>query len=256
MDKRPSIDEIIGAHHQDLARYVSGAFKSGLSGEARVTGFAKLKQEHAGPVEYPMSPNVALATEKAPNGIEGALIEASSKHAYRDALKAERLRSEAYLDELTGINNRRSIDRLTEDAVSGNEPGTVIMYDLDGFKEVNDTFGHEAGDDLLKLVAQTLNERVRAHDDVDYARPDSTYDGHVGRYGGDEFIVVLHGVDEHTGYKRASDMNVALNETLEPYKAGSSFGWASFEPGSDPVEVRKLADERMYADKRAKDVSR
>lgn len=91
----------------------------------------------------------------------------------------------AMVDSLTGLLNRRAIYKFTrgelERARRVLEPLSVIFLDLDEFKSINDTYGHLAGDEALKLVAQTIKERCR------------TYDG-IGRWAGDEFLVVLPGI--------------------------------------------------------------
>ncbi|MDX2193686.1 MAG: GGDEF domain-containing protein [Gemmatimonadales bacterium] len=102
--------------------------------------------------------------------------------AFQQALQLERLHSEATTDELTGLANRRALeDRLAAElARTGRHgtPTTLVMLDLDRFKAVNDTFGHAAGDRLLRAVADVLRTESRSLD-------------LPGRLGGDEFMVVL-----------------------------------------------------------------
>jgi GGDEF domain-containing protein len=90
--------------------------------------------------------------------------------------EAERLAS---VDLLTGLKNRRRMEFEVEQRIGQRQPFSVILLDLNGFKQVNDSFGHAAGDDVLKQFAAELRAAFRAADAV-------------GRWGGDEFIVVLH----------------------------------------------------------------
>jgi diguanylate cyclase (GGDEF)-like protein len=251
-----ALEEVIQSYHADLARFVKGAFQDGSPGSKRVEGFAQLRGERES-APYPMSPNIALA---GPVGREQAsLINAIASQDYRKALESEWNRSQARYDELTGLDNRRSIERLLTDATKSNSPGLAVMYDLDGFKSVNDTQGHETGDQLLREVAAVLREYVRPYDAVDFVGTvgeDPLSDGHIGRLGGDEFLVVLRDVDETVGAARAAQINEHLNEVLAPYGAGSSFGYAVIEPGADPNKIKNEVDRRMYENKRSKGVSR
>lgn len=261
-DATPSLDEIIGTYRKELAQYVHGAFQTGSDGAERIAGFSELRSQptsetpssHMGAQDhaYPLSPNLALAGPV--DEAHAALIAAFANQDYRDALAAERHRSEARIDELTGINNRRSIDRLLKDATESSLPGLAVIYDLDGFKKVNDTQGHETGDQLLRDVAATLREYVRSHDSVDYVG--TPFNGDVGRTGGDEFLVILRDVDAQIGAARAEQINERLNEVLAPYGAGSSFGYAVIEPGAEPERIKHTADAWMYTNKHAKGTNR
>ena len=105
--------------------------------------------------------------------------------------EAERLAS---LDCLTGLQNRRRMEAALEVRVSQRTPFSVLVLDLNGFKQVNDTYGHAAGDDVLVQFAKELRAAFRAMDDV-------------GRWGGDEFIVVLDcGMDEAPATGAGSEM--------------------------------------------------
>lgn len=116
--------------------------------------------------------------------IEG-LDELNSDDIY---LKINSLNELLVKDTLTNIYNRRFIeDRLPVDVLKSNSEGTplsVIMCDIDFFKKVNDTYGHLAGDEVLKSFASILQESIRKSD-------------WVARYGGEEFLVVLNGADKN-----------------------------------------------------------
>ena len=103
------------------------------------------------------------------------------------ARQNERLAELAAVDELTGTKNRRrfreDLDLLFAQAQRLGSPLSLIMLDLDHFKEYNDTFGHPAGDEILQRLGSTLRSSLRSHDVV-------------ARYGGEEFVVLLPATDE------------------------------------------------------------
>ncbi len=107
---------------------------------------------------------------------------------------ADRLAAQAQRDALTGVANRAAvtaaIDSALAEAIATDASMSLLFIDLDRFKPVNDTYGHQVGDELLRLVARRISAAVRpASDRVGRSPPDAL----VGRLGGDEFAVVLHG---------------------------------------------------------------
>jgi len=144
-----------------------------------------------------------------------------------------RSQTEAKTDALTSLGNRRAlITDLT--AAVGNAtldaPIALTLFDLDGFKDYNDTFGHPAGDVLLTRLAGALSDAV-----------DGAY-----RMGGDEFCVVT-GADEHVAIARA---HAALTTQGEGFVITASAGSVRIPAeADDPTAALRLADQRMYADK-------
>jgi diguanylate cyclase (GGDEF)-like protein/PAS domain S-box-containing protein len=179
-------------------------------------------------------------------GIRGVVLNA------RDATERVRLQDElvrqAYHDGLTGLANRSLFrDRLEQAlARSAQADGTVavLVLDLDGFKQVNDTLGHEAGDQLLRIVAERLNETVRPIDTV-------------ARFGGDEFAVLLDDADEALAVSFARRALAGLAEPAavagRELQVTASIGITvhTGEGGGD--ELVRDADVAMYA---AKDAGR
>lgn len=156
----------------------------------------------------------------------------------------EALREQAMRDALTGLWNRRSaLEILAKEqsrAVRQSSPVGVLMLDIDHFKLVNDTHGHLAGDEVLKEVAKRLLASVRP------------YDG-VGRYGGEEFLVVLPGVDEARIHARAERMRRCISDSPiaadgQSLHVTASFGATVFYPGQtvESSELIRVADEAMY----------
>jgi diguanylate cyclase (GGDEF)-like protein len=150
----------------------------------------------------------------------------------------------AQTDSLTGLNNRRALsEQLTRVAARArrhDEPLSVLMIDLDRFKQTNDTFGHEAGDEVLCTIADCMREVLRAEDIY-------------GRWGGDEFLVALALTDEAgaraTGERlREAACAIKLGAIGLPEGIPLSFGVASGTHTS-PTELVREADAALYADK-------
>ena len=148
----------------------------------------------------------------------------------------------AATDPLTGLGNRRLVeDALSRAAAQAQRTGdgfAVAMIDVDRFKRVNDTFGHEAGDALLVAIADALSGATREYDVV-------------GRHGGDEFIVLLPGLDiPHAtiAMERCRAHVAALAIGTPPVSATASFGVAASPPGGpyDPIALVRGADEAVY----------
>jgi two-component system cell cycle response regulator len=164
--------------------------------------------------------------------------------AERLARENERLleasREDALTDALTGLRNRRGL-MLDLEAVLPSSPDShnrfiLALYDLDGFKLYNDTFGHPAGDALFLRLAERLQATV--------ARVGGAY-----RMGGDEFCVLVP-VGEEAGERIVHDAADALTEEGERFTIGCSYG-AAYIPleTSSPAEALMLADQRMYENK-------
>jgi diguanylate cyclase (GGDEF)-like protein len=167
----------------------------------------------------------------------------------------ERLRGEivvtrrlAYHDALTGLPNRHLLrDRLEQGARRAVREGrciALLLLDLDRFKSVNDTLGHEAGDQLLREVAWRLQGCIRGADTV-------------CRWGGDEFIVMLPNVAaraeaEHVAHKIRACIDVPFEIGSEVVRIGVSVGVAMLDPGDGAIErLIRDADRAMYRAKRA-----
>lgn len=149
--------------------------------------------------------------------------------------EAEALRDIAHLDPLTKLPNRRFLNETLAKLAAGGEPFTVILFDLDGFKKVNDRFGHGAGDEILEQVG----DLARAH-----ARDGDT----VGRWGGEEFLLLCPDTDLEQGTVVAERMRRTLEvlRTKPGREVTASFGVAEHRPGETPERLVSRADEALY----------
>jgi diguanylate cyclase (GGDEF)-like protein/PAS domain S-box-containing protein len=161
--------------------------------------------------------------------------------------QAERIRELAFYDPLTRLANRSLvIDRLRRAIASAERHGlslAVLFIDLDRFKEVNDTLGHDVGDEVLVAVARRFEAVVRREDTL-------------GRLGGDEFIVIAHGAREFEATVCAERLLGTLSEPVQvqdqPFTLGASIGVALYPgDGRQPDELMKHADIAMYRAKAA-----
>lgn len=149
-------------------------------------------------------------------------------------------------DDLTGLPNRRfavaTLQDLWEDAAAGGAPLSVLMIDADGFKSVNDRFGHDAGDDLLRSLAERLRDAVRTSDTV-------------CRLGGDEFLVICPGTTADQATAVAEKILAAAAPFRTPegnvcWSGALSIGIAEVHAGMRRTEeLLKCADEALYAAK-------
>jgi diguanylate cyclase (GGDEF)-like protein len=146
----------------------------------------------------------------------------------------------ANTDGLTGLDNRRRLSLALDEATSAASPDRPLMlamYDLDGFKLYNDTYGHPAGDALLVRLAQRLSDCLGAR-------------GRAYRMGGDEFCVIAELATADEALDVASEAATALHEHGDGFTVSASYG-AVLLPleTSDATEALRFADQRMYAQK-------
>ena len=158
----------------------------------------------------------------------------------------------AKTDELTGLLNRRGFHAELRRAVSAagryDECGMLIYVDLDGFKPINDTYGHAAGDEVLRRVAGTLREIVRDTDSV-------------GRMGGDEFCVLLTRTSWKDGLARAEGLERSLNNTYVSWRGRmiairASLGVHAYGSRDDGDDLLDRVDDAMDVTKRKRASSR
>jgi diguanylate cyclase (GGDEF)-like protein len=179
--------------------------------------------------------------------IVGSMFIAVSKvvnnvfYNYRSQVKEteEKLKNIASHDELTKVYNRRKFDEVLGYEINMSrrykEPLSLIMFDLDHFKNVNDTYGHDIGDKVLRIIARTVRMAIRSTDTL-------------ARWGGEEFFIILPKTNKSEAVKIAEH----LRQRIENIKFGSintitcSFGVAEFMVGETKDSFIQRADEAMY----------
>lgn len=160
--------------------------------------------------------------------------------------QAQTNRELALHDQLTGLGNRRKFSENLSAALSG-EPGPpasqrfgIIMFDIDDFKRVNDTYGHDVGDEVLKSLSQTVSELIREQDIP-------------ARYGGEEFIILAHCSEISQLRAMAEKIRATVAARAVPSlgrAVTASFGITMRDPRDSEETLIKRADEAMYAAKR------
>ena len=166
--------------------------------------------------------------------------------------QADLLRSLSFLDGLTGIANRRRFDdamtREWRRCTRSHLPLSLIILDVDHFKAYNDEYGHQAGDECLRLVAELLADRARRPSDL------------VARYGGEEFVCLLPETDGTGAIRVAEGFRAAVAKQRIPHAQSPvapfvtiSLGVATVTPSADgsPERLAEMADQLLYRAKRA-----
>lgn len=154
----------------------------------------------------------------------------------------QQLNRDLYLDALTKLFNRKMLDLKLKEAVdryeSAGENFSMMFVDLDNFKTVNDTSGHEEGDNALRRIAKFLKQHIRKSDDI-------------FRYGGDEFVILLYSITEENAQKitRKLEELFDVSDIKKCYPIGLSIGVGQYE-GQSIYDFFKQTDKKMYAKKR------
>ncbi|MBV9212724.1 MAG: diguanylate cyclase [Actinobacteria bacterium] len=189
-----------------------GLLLSGLVHELDIAGY-----------ELAVSALVLLVVRLALTVLENLQIADSSKR-------------EALTDALTGLGNRRKLMLDVEEALAGGEPGVLVLFDLDGFKGYNDTFGHPAGDALLSRLGRSLHAAVAGY-------------GKAYRLGGDEFCVLLRSTSADLDQHIAVGVE-ALSEQGQGFTVAPSCGSVVIPAEAADVSTAfQLADQRLYRHK-------
>jgi len=166
---------------------------------------------------------------------------------YERKIKDASLRQSALHDELTGLANRTLFMdhyRIALARAQRSEAGIALLFiDLDGFKKINDTYGHDAGDKVLEVTAQRISDRIRKNDSV-------------ARFGGDEFVVMLPDLKNPQDALAVAETLMELigkpiNWNGRLLEVGASIGMANYPTDGDTMEkVMIAADAAMYSAKR------
>jgi diguanylate cyclase (GGDEF)-like protein len=156
------------------------------------------------------------------------------------------IKDQSIRDPLTGVYNRRYLDETLPREIARAQRDfselSIIMLDLDHFKVINDTYGHAAGDQVLKTVTDTLLNTIRQND-------------FISRFGGEEFIVVMPGISADQAYTRINAYRKTIEETMILYNdhkilvtiSGGISCCTTYHETQD--ELIKLADNALYESK-------
>lgn len=215
-----------------------------LRQSADAQGMEKLKTLMVSEIEKLLKEHRVLAEKLDSTHHYLQMVESGSRQL---ADELTRVRLLSLTDELTGLPNRRAFLRRLEDEVGRVHrygfPLALAVIDLDRFKDINDKYGHAAGDEVLRCYSRNILSIFRHHD-------------LVARYGGEEFAVLLPNTDKEGSLralgkvqKRASESHVQLDDTplaVPPFSAGL----AVYHPGETPSSLIKRADNALYRAKR------
>ncbi|PTL39015.1 sensor domain-containing diguanylate cyclase [Alkalicoccus saliphilus] len=191
-------------------------------------------------VEKKNAERIMQETDKAYKQLQGLLQEFEKKRKELTLLNGE-LEQLSITDSLTGLYNRRYIESRLEDfleeARNNRVPFGVLMIDIDHFKVVNDRFGHQAGDEVLKELAGVLSSGVRS-DDV------------IGRLGGEEFLILLGSAGKEEAVETGERLcRLAADKVWKSPAVTISVGVSVYEKGDSKLDLLEKADKALYKSK-------
>lgn len=234
--------EVVGKDLHDLIvpeRYLerahAGFSRFAASGEGPAVGrTTTLRAKHRSGDEFPVDVSLSAIKLRGQWNAVGIVRNATER-----VQTEERLKQLATTDALTGICNRRHFDEVLASEINRaarfSSPLSLILFDIDHFKRVNDTFGHQAGDRVLTQLAVTVGNSIRT---VDL----------FARWGGEEFVVMLPGSDLDAGRLLAEKLRMALEK--QPFsdvgQVTCSFGVAEYAPGDNADALIKKVDRCLY----------
>ena len=195
------------------------------------------QSQYLGQLEYELEDNISPHQQRLLQQLHQLLA-----LPLRLQLKLESLALQSRMDHLTGIGNRAFFDESLQRAVDQNQRHsnglTLLLLDLDHFKQINDTYGHPAGDQVLANFAEVLTRCIR--------RTDMAF-----RLGGDEFALLLQPADAQAAQRVKSRIAFHLHTHPEllRWKVGSSIGFSQWQPGMSVGDLYEAADSELYRQK-------
>jgi len=157
----------------------------------------------------------------------------------------ERIRRMAAIDPLTGLKNRRSMMEYMQKEVDKrdiNHQFSIAIGDIDFFKKINDTYGHDAGDEVLKNIAELMDEYMQER-------------GSVARWGGEEFLLVFSGINGDQAFVELEKLRTKVEKLVTSYEGEDirvtmTFGMDEYDPGHPVDSTINSADKKLYIGKK------
>lgn len=248
-DSPPMVDEAINAYHPDDQKMVAHRIEKSIESQQGFEFHARIIRPD-GEIRHVFSRGeFDHADHRRSAGLFGVIRDITSQVAYEDELRAagaralqsaEEARIMAETDQLTGVANRRRIyamlDRSIVSALMSGQPMAVAIFDIDHFKSVNDRFGHQVGDEVIRRVSRDASHHLRG-DDL------------LGRLGGEEFVIVLPGASTDVALLVAERVRQAVQNSISNPPVTISLGVAPLTPGDTVETLLHRADQALYVAK-------
>lgn len=208
---------------------------------------AEIFLHHRSGHRLPVLVRTAPVTDESGQIVGGVEVFSDNSRHMAELQRASELERAACIDHLTGLANRRYTEKCLADRLQEHErygwPFGVGFVDLNGFKLVNDSHGHDVGDRLLRVVARVLESNLRTFDIA-------------GRWGGDEFVLVLANVDEEQLEAISQRLRCLIRESTveiagQVLHPTASIGYSLARPGDSVESIIRRADADMYREKAA-----
>lgn len=237
-----SIDKVLTDASEEVLQInnAAGEFDSTISKHAETLSTVNDPQTTALILKQIMQDTRDILKE---NKATQARIEETSAEITQIKAELEAVKASAEKDSLTGLKNRGAFDKKIDDIVYSqkNPNTTLIMFDIDHFKRVNDSFGHLVGDRVIRYVAALLNQIIGP-------------DHHIARYGGEEFAIILTGVSLKDAKQLTEKTRIAMcNSKLQRKDSGEtigkvtlSAGIAVLKPDESVDSLIERADDALY----------
>ncbi|WP_176484666.1 sensor domain-containing diguanylate cyclase [Sphingomonas spermidinifaciens] len=244
-----SLEAALAAYHPDDRATVSANIDKALNGEGCFAFNARIVRPD-GSIRHVFSRGeIDSGGGSGPVGLFGIIQDVTSQIEHASALEVARASAEAAaahairiaeIDPLTGVANRRRIETVLDLAikagVANRSPMSIAVLDIDHFKRVNDVFGHQTGDEVLRRTATGAASVLRTGDTL-------------GRFGGEEFVIVLPGAHADTAMLVAERVRSAIESDWREPRVTISVGVADLHDGETGEDLFRRADAALYAAK-------
>jgi diguanylate cyclase (GGDEF)-like protein len=249
-DTPPGLDAALQAFHIDDRDLVSNRIGEAIRDHSGFAFTARIVRPNGEMRQVFLRGETDTKNGPSPLGLFGIMQDITDQVANEVALNAARVRAEAaaaqatilaQTDQLTGIANRRRTTLVLDEAVQASSehgtPVSIATFDIDHFKRINDTYGHQAGDEVIKRVALDASGELRSADTL-------------GRFGGEEFLIVLPGAIASVAVTVAERVRTAIESSRIHPSVTISIGVAELACGETCESLLRRADQALYEAKR------